>query len=433
MTRNWNFMGSLFENNKRVLTDAVVNITSQDVSEPSGSAAVNNGIATIDLTIPKPIEGPAGVGISSVEQTTVSSENGGNNVVTVTLSDGTTSNITIKNGQSAIDSEFSETSTNAIQNKVITQTFKKLRTIYAGIEALGISTDSTITLLELFDLMDKSSEVSFYIDPSTLTKIYAEIIEGVKTTFPEVQYLCAIVNIRKNGEKIFITVEDEAEPNCKFESIYLNGVADDWVKHISTRDSVSRRMYNTPSNFGCLATNQELKLLDLINAMEAKSHVRFWITNGGTNPEKSQFLGIYNEILAGIQTNHPNVADVYGNVEIWKTDGTIRVLFNHYFEPNKKFEACYTTINNLGWSEWTQITTSKDVDSEFSTTSTNAIQNKVVKAALDELINELPDDIREYAYKATAASTTNLDELTTSGIWYVYNKTCTGKRSRSLF
>lgn len=42
--------------------------------------------------------GPAGVGIASVEQTTVSTEDGGANVVTVTLTDGQTSTVTIYNG-----------------------------------------------------------------------------------------------------------------------------------------------------------------------------------------------------------------------------------------------------------------------------------------------------------------------------------------------
>lgn len=42
-------------------------------------------------------------------------------------------------------------------------------------------------------------------------------------------------------------------------------------------------------------------------------------------------------------------------------------------------------------------------------------------------INEnLPANIREYSNKATAAPTTALDELTGAGIWYEYNKVCTG-------
>lgn len=43
-------------------------------------------------------DGAAGVGVSSVKQTTTSTEDGGSNVVTVTLTNGTTSTFTIKNG-----------------------------------------------------------------------------------------------------------------------------------------------------------------------------------------------------------------------------------------------------------------------------------------------------------------------------------------------
>jgi hypothetical protein len=52
--------------------------------------------------------------------------------------------------------------------------------------------------------------------------------------------------------------------------------------------------------------------------------------------------------------------------------------------------------------------------------------NKKIKEELNSLIDSLPNNIREYANKATAATTTNLDELTGAGIWYEYNKVCTG-------
>lgn len=43
-------------------------------------------------------DGEDGVGIAAVEQTTVSEEDGGENVITVTLTDGTASSFTVKNG-----------------------------------------------------------------------------------------------------------------------------------------------------------------------------------------------------------------------------------------------------------------------------------------------------------------------------------------------
>ena len=54
-----------------------------------------------DLSGSQGIQGPqgiAGVGVSSVEQTITSTEDSGNNVVTITLTDGTTQTINVKNG-----------------------------------------------------------------------------------------------------------------------------------------------------------------------------------------------------------------------------------------------------------------------------------------------------------------------------------------------
>ena len=61
--KKWNFVGELRENNKQVITDATVNISAKDVTEPSGTASVHEGTVAIDLTIPKPeaaIVGPTG-------------------------------------------------------------------------------------------------------------------------------------------------------------------------------------------------------------------------------------------------------------------------------------------------------------------------------------------------------------------------------------
>lgn len=55
-------------------------------------------------------------------------------------------------------------------------------------------------------------------------------------------------------------------------------------------------------------------------------------------------------------------------------------------------------------------------------------ENESVVEALNEAIGSRAkvEDVRELAHTATAASTTNLDELTGAGIWYEYNKVCTG-------
>lgn len=53
--------------------------------------------------------GVDGVGITSVVQTTTSTDDGGSNVVTVTLTDGTTSTFTVKNGSKGSQGEKGET------------------------------------------------------------------------------------------------------------------------------------------------------------------------------------------------------------------------------------------------------------------------------------------------------------------------------------
>ena len=53
--------------------------------------------------------GPQGVGVQSIVQTTTSTEDSGDNVITVTLSDGSSSNFTIKNGSKGSTGEKGDT------------------------------------------------------------------------------------------------------------------------------------------------------------------------------------------------------------------------------------------------------------------------------------------------------------------------------------
>lgn len=54
-------------------------------------------------------DGEDGVGIAAVEQTTVSEEDGGENVITVTLTDGTVSTFAVKNGSKGSRGEKGDT------------------------------------------------------------------------------------------------------------------------------------------------------------------------------------------------------------------------------------------------------------------------------------------------------------------------------------
>lgn len=241
----------------------------------------------------------------------------------------------------------------------------KLRTMHIAIEALGVSTNSTITLLELFDLMDTVSEATFFVTSSRYTEIYKEILAGIQSAYPNITSISAHVTIRKNGTTSYVTVEDYGEPSNKFETIYRSGTADNWVKYITTSDTESRRMYHMPSNFGCAASDATVTLQTMIDKMDAKSHVNFWINTSG------QYTNIYNEILTGIQEKYPDITNIFGNVDITKTDGTAYVKASNYDNPNHVFIATYTTVNSLGWSEWEKIATGTDLEEIGTYTSTS--------------------------------------------------------------
>lgn len=70
----------------------------QGVQGPTGATGPKGETGATGATGPKGDTGPQGVSISSVKQTTSSTADGGTNVVTVTLSDGTKSTFNIKNG-----------------------------------------------------------------------------------------------------------------------------------------------------------------------------------------------------------------------------------------------------------------------------------------------------------------------------------------------
>lgn len=101
------------------------------LSDDSVLSWTNNG----GLPNPQPvsIKGKDGVSVVNVEQTYTSNEDGGYNIITVTLSSGDQFTFVVKNGERGkdgddgsdasitIDTQMSDTSTNAVQNKVIVE------------------------------------------------------------------------------------------------------------------------------------------------------------------------------------------------------------------------------------------------------------------------------------------------------------------------
>lgn len=89
--------------------------------------------------------GADGVGVQSVVQTTTSTADGGDNIITVTLTNGNIATFTVKNGSKGssatvtVDSALSDSSTNPVQNKVIkAELDKKIGTVpSAGADVVG--------------------------------------------------------------------------------------------------------------------------------------------------------------------------------------------------------------------------------------------------------------------------------------------------------
>lgn len=116
--------------------------------------------------------GTDGVGIQSVVQTTTSTADGGDNIITVTLTNGNTATFTVKNGSKGsdgssatvtVDSEMSDTSTNPVQNKVAKAYMDKFKatvktanigTTWTGssapytqtINVIGVAADSVVDI-----------------------------------------------------------------------------------------------------------------------------------------------------------------------------------------------------------------------------------------------------------------------------------------------
>lgn len=97
-----------------------------------------------------------GLGIESIEQTTVATEDDGENVCTIYFNDGTSTDFTFKNGSKGgvgsidIDSTLSETSGNPVTNKAVTEGINSMVNIskaYTDEKVVNIPTDEHINEL----------------------------------------------------------------------------------------------------------------------------------------------------------------------------------------------------------------------------------------------------------------------------------------------
>ena len=135
-------------------------------------------------------KGADGVGILSVEQTTVSNESGGENVIVITLTNGQTYTVRIKNGSDGrdgidgedgssasiiIDSEMSDASGNAVENKVIK---KYVDDGFSGIKSVIVDTN----------LSSWASTMTFQ-NPNITSTSPVELLPGINITLAQLKML----------------------------------------------------------------------------------------------------------------------------------------------------------------------------------------------------------------------------------------------------
>ena len=133
--------------------DAEEGVPYVDVTQ-SGPATARN----IDLAF-HGVKGQPGVSVTSIEQTKTSTTDGGNNIITVTLSDGTTSDFIVKNGRTGVTSTSASVDNlpgtasvvTSIENGLLTFSFYGLK----GQQGNPGTNNTTMTVVE--ELPDAAS------------------------------------------------------------------------------------------------------------------------------------------------------------------------------------------------------------------------------------------------------------------------------------
>lgn len=112
---------------------ALKNHTHKKLTLTGAASGTYNGSADVTIEIPTIAGEPGedGVSVTSVKQTTTSSADGGSNVITVTLSNGTTSTFTVKNGSKGSTGTKGDTG-NGIKSAVLNSDYTLTLTFTDG-------------------------------------------------------------------------------------------------------------------------------------------------------------------------------------------------------------------------------------------------------------------------------------------------------------
>lgn len=132
--------------------------------------------------------GLQGVGISSIEQTTTSTVSGGENIITVTLSNGETSTFSVYNGAAGSgDGSSSGTGSDGVGIASITQTTTSTESGGANVITITL-TDGTSSTFTIYNGAQGETGSSYEVTSADYEAIAEEVYNTYMINAEEVEY-----------------------------------------------------------------------------------------------------------------------------------------------------------------------------------------------------------------------------------------------------
>lgn len=151
-----------------------------------------------------------------------------------------------------------------------------------------------------------------------------------------------------------------------------------------------------------------------------------WLLSGGVQIPANSDLNTYSTTgnyvvvdnsVAATLSNLP--VQEAGTLKVFRLIGTnARYICQVYMSfADSKFYKRYSNNQGDTWKPWNTITTSDMFDTSLSSSSTNAVQNKVVKTAVDAKANKA--DVFLLSGGIAITNNTDLNSITTAGSYYI--------------
>lgn len=170
---------------------------------------------------------------------------------------------------------------------------------------------------------------------------------------------------------------------------------------------------------------------EYINELEAEidekaNSVDSWLLTGGILIPANSDLNTYSTTGNFVVVDNSRAATLSnlpvqeaGTLKVFRLIGTTaRYICQVYMSfADSKFYKRYSNNQGDSWKPWNTITTSDMFDTSLSSSSTNAVQNKVVKTAVDAKANKA--DALLLSGGTAITNNTNLNTITTAGSYYI--------------